>query len=308
MKINTIQYLPLTRPLASYSITRKLVNLGINVILDLEDSAQDIFDSYQNLELKKIARNGLEELSKFKIINKNGLIYVRINSPETEFYRKDIDVIKTCIENKFPIDGLFLPMVDSYKTILSLNDEFNNKLEVVPMIETTAGMKNIEAILKSDINKIIKRVHYGNFDYSYSADIWPFLDPNHDIYWDLINNILKTLKKYNKSFVSSPFPFPQNENLFWQCALHLESKAELNEVWHCCVNLNLATSKRPDLINNLKIIKYDFSLSKKIDLAKKIIMDFIEGRSNKRSFGVSKDRFIAPHQYLAAKKFLKINE
>ena len=88
MKNKIIQYLPLTRPLASYALTRKLVNLGINVILDLEDSAQDIFDDKKNIQLKILARNGLNEISKFKIHNKNSRIYVRINSPETEFYKK----------------------------------------------------------------------------------------------------------------------------------------------------------------------------------------------------------------------------
>ena len=308
MKNKIIQYLPLTRPLASYALTRKLVNLGINVILDLEDSAQDIFDDKKNIQLKMLARNGLNEISKFKIHNKNSRIYVRINSPETEFYKEDILTIKTSLINKFPIDGIFLPMVDSYDVILSLYNELDNKLEIVPMIETSSGMKNIEQILKQDVNEIIERVHYGNFDYSYSLGLWPFLDPNHDIYWDLISNMLRILKKYNKSFVSSPFPFPHNEKLFWECATYLEEKSELNEVWHCCVNSTLATSKKPNSIKKLEILKYNFKVEQKIEIAKKIIFDFIEGRSNKRSFGVSEHRFIAHHQYIAAKTFLKKNE
>ena len=62
------------------------------------------------------------------------------------------------------------------------------------MIETSSGMKNIEQILKQDVNEIIERVHYGNFDYSYSSGLCLFLDPNHDIYWDLISNMLRMLK------------------------------------------------------------------------------------------------------------------
>ena len=45
------------------------------------------------------------------------------------------------------------------------------------MIETSSGMKNIEQVLKQDVNEIIERVHYGS-DYSYSSGLWPFLDPN----------------------------------------------------------------------------------------------------------------------------------
>ena len=63
--ITLIQYLPLTRPLASYALTKKLFSKNRNVILDLEDSAQDIFDSKYNLELKKIARDGLLTISNY---------------------------------------------------------------------------------------------------------------------------------------------------------------------------------------------------------------------------------------------------
>ena len=304
--ITLIQYLPLTRPLASYALTKKLFSKNRNVILDLEDSAQDIFDSKHNLELKKIARDGLLTISNYKLPISNSKLYVRINSPKTEFYNLDISIIKKVIKNNFKIDGIFLPMTESFDEIANLNEYFNN-IEIVPMIETKDGFKNLENILSHDKENLIKRVHYGNFDFSYSSEFWPFLDPNHDKYWEIINDILTLLKKYKKSFVGSPFPFPHNEKLFWQCNFYTEKIADLKEIWHCCVNSTLALSSRLKY-SKLELIKYDFSNSEKIKIAKNIINDFIEGRSNKRSFGVSNHRFIAPHQFLAAKKYLDENE
>ncbi len=105
--ITLIQYLPLTRPLASYALTKKLFSKNRNVILDLEDSAQDIFDSKHNLELKKIARDGLLTISNYKLPITNSKLYVRINSPKTEFYNLDLSIIKKVIKNNFKIDGIF---------------------------------------------------------------------------------------------------------------------------------------------------------------------------------------------------------
>ena len=45
--------------------------------------------------------------------------------------------------------------------------------------------------------------------------------------------------------------------------------------------------------------------SYKIKFAKKIILEYLKYKNQKKSFSLSKKRFIAPHQYLAAKYFLK---
>ena len=62
-KIPVIQYLPLTRPLASRGLIKKLNAANVHSILDLEDSAQNIFDKEETRQLKKDARNGLLSMS-----------------------------------------------------------------------------------------------------------------------------------------------------------------------------------------------------------------------------------------------------
>ena len=58
----------------------------------------------------------------------------------------------------------------------------------------------------------------------------------------------------------------------------------------------------------LEISSPETSMEFKIQEAKKIQEDFLAGRANRRSFGVSSNRFIPPHQYFAAEHFLKINQ
>ena len=311
IKIHRIQYLPLTRPMACYSLIKKLNSYGASSILDLEDSAQDILDTEVTDSLKEIARNGLVDISKYNFDQINQPIYIRLNSINTKYFKKDFDaIIKSC-ENGMNIKGIFLPMVGDYTQINDLNNlivKTNYKLEIVPMIETVKGLNNLENILKNDVKKnLFQRIHYGNFDYCADAKLWPYLDPNHDYFWKIIKKIVNLLTKYNKAYVHTPFPFPQNEKFFWESLKELSKIDSDLEFWGCTVNSQLAISKQPSKINNLKIHKYNYSEEEKIYQAEKIYNDFLEGKSIKRSFGVKDNRFIAPHQFLTAKKYLNKN-
>ena len=310
-KIKRIQYLPLTRPLACLSLIKKLNNFNAIAILDLEDSAQDIFDSIETDSLKEMARKGLIDISNSNFDQITQPIYIRINSLNTKYFEKDFDAIVRSCRNGMKIKGIFLPMVNNYYDIQKLNQIINQtkyKLEIVPMIETVSGLNELENILMNDKNhNLFERIHYGNFDYCASAKLWPFLDPYHDRFWEIIEFIVKLLVSYQKSYVHTPFPFPQNNILFWESIKKLNDIDNDLNFWACCVNSQLAISKQPSKIKNIEIKKYEFSQKEKINEANKIYNNFLEGRSLKRSFGVKNNRFIAPHQFMTAKNFLKKN-
>ena len=310
-KIQRIQYLPLTRPLACLSLLKKLNKSSASSILDLEDSAQDIFDIKETDSLKKIARKGLLDISKSNLNEITQPIYVRINSIDSKYFKSDFKAIIESCKNGMKIKGIFLPMVNSSIQISKLNNLINQTkydLEIVPMIETVSGLNELENILKDDVDKnFFERVHYGNFDYCADAKLWPFLDPFHDNFWNIIESIVLLLVKYNKSYVHTPFPFPQNEKLFWESIKKIYQINKNLKFWACCVNSQLAIVEQPIKINNIKIQKYNFSKKEKLNEANNIYNNFLDGRSIKRSFGVKNNRFIAPHQFLIAKEFLKNN-
>ena len=58
--LNIFLYICLVRFKAINLILKKFEKFKISVILDMEDSAQDLFDSQNNLKLKKISREGLK--------------------------------------------------------------------------------------------------------------------------------------------------------------------------------------------------------------------------------------------------------
>ena len=314
--LKIIQYLPLTHPRATLRFVKRLNTAGVMSILDLEDSAQDPFDKNATKELKIKARKNFLELVESNSWSGDEFdcpVYVRINSITTEFYEEDIDTVIKIHNEGFPIKGIFLPMVDSYddieKTHLLLADsEKSNKrpLEIIPMIETKAGMNNLNLILKSDINNLkFSKVHYGHFDYCLDANLWPFPDPDHDSFWELVNPMIDLILNYNKTYIHTPFPFPDNSSLFWAASRYLKNLYPNDEIWVCTLNSELSLSEDVDNFNKLKIVSPNHSKDFNINEARKIIQQFLEGRANRRSFGVSNNRFIPPHQFFVAESYLK---
>jgi hypothetical protein len=308
-KLPVIQYLPLTRPRATARLAKQLAGSGVMSILDLEDSAQDPFDIGVTRELKREARNGLLRISKKRDWSASARMYIRINATSTDFFEEDVETVITACQNEMPITGVFLPKVETYAQVESLNSKLsaaNGSLEIVPMIETVLGMKNVAEVLEQDqMVGLCPRVHYGHFDYCYDADIWPFPDPCHHDFWDIITPLLDILSIYNKTYIHTPFPFPEDYQLFWSSSDHASNIISSLEVWACTLNAELSFSESPEAPIPLACFDPDMSEDALVNEARTISDDFLGGRARKRSFAISRGRFVPPHQFLTAQRYLK---
>ena len=307
MKNQLIQYLPLTRPRSTLKILSKLNEAKVNVILDLEDSAQDIFNLENNNKLKLAARDGLRYIIKNLDISTIDIdIFLRVNSIDSEYFQEDIRLINSILKkDKIFFRGIFLPKVKSFndvKIIFGSLDKDLSEIDIVPMIETKQGLNNLSQILSEDKRKIIKYLHFGHFDYCLDANIWPFVYPNNETFWSLTNHILEKLD-HNIVYIHTPFPFPKDEKLFWASVNHLERNYPDRNIMFATLNVDLSMSKHQ---KNMKKIDFvpPLNIDESIDLAKHIVSNFGPNRAKKRSFSVIDECFIPPHQYLAAVKFL----
>ena len=307
--IPIIQYLPLTRPKATERYTKTLNKSNVMVILDLEDSAQNPFDINETDQLKIQARGGLKSISKNSDFAPTCNTYIRINAINTKYFEDDIQSVITACNNNIGLTGIFVPKVESYLSIKEINNKLSKasrRLEIIPMIETVKGMENLPNILESDKkNNLFSRIHYGHFDYCLDAQIWPFTDPFHNEFWKIVKTVAKLILRYQKTYIHTPFPFPKNEQLFWASSFYLKKLFPSQDIWICTLNSELSLSSQPNEISSLDFIVPDISTKNLINEAKIICDNFLSGRANKRSFSVSNERFIPPHQYFAAKNYLK---
>ena len=69
------------------------------------------------------------------------------------------------------------------------------------MIESEIGLQNLNQILSEDKHKnIIDYVHYGHYDFCLNNNFWPFPEPYHFEYWEIIKKISKTIIKFKKIY------------------------------------------------------------------------------------------------------------
>ena len=274
----------------------------------MEDSAQDLFDKQNNKNLKKISREGLKYLCDKNILD-NTETFVRINSQKSEFYQQDVQTISSILEKKSSIVGIFLPKVENYNQIKDCYDQLScskiNKFTIVPMIETEKGLKNLDKILLQDkFNDIIKYVHYGHYDFCLDSNFWPFPEPYHFEYWKIIDEISKSIIKYKKNYIHTPFPLIETESIYWSSIYYMQQNLNLDQINLSLVNIDLNYIIKPNKIKLTKLKNISNDPYYKTVFAKKIINEYLNNKSKNKSFSLSRKRFIPPHLYLAAKKFL----
>ena len=166
---------------------------------------------------------------------------------------------------------------------------------------------NLNKILDNDKGKLncINEIHFGHFDYFLDKNQWPFPDPFHRNFWYEVNFLINIINKHNKIYVHTPYPFIKNKTLFWLISDHIKENYPNLNFKMSSINYSISISKPTTIKTKLKIKNISTSKEYHRFYAKRIINYFIDNQSNKRSFAVTAKRFIAPHQYLMAKKFLK---
>ena len=302
------QYLSLVRFKGLIPLLKNYSNKNVSIILDLEDSAQDLFSRKRTENLKRICQKGLIHIARKKINVKNK-IFIRINKVDTKVFDEDIKAIKASVRYGLKIEGIFVPKIDNFSQLNKVYNilKKNCSIKLVPIIETKRGLKNLESIIKKDKNRIISYVHYGHFDYCLDQNLWPFPEPYHREYWKIISHIVQVLKSYEYKFVQTPFPLIKNYSIYWSSVKYLKEILKVSKFGMSLVSYDEKFFIKPKKIKKLKIKSISKNNNFKIKFAKKICKEYILNKSFKKSFSLSKKRFIAPHQYLAAKQFLKSN-
>jgi len=309
-KVDIFQYLSLVRYKGLSKIIKNIINKKISIILDFEDSSKDIFSPKNTISLKNKCREGFEYLNSLNIKYSN--IFLRINGLKSKFFENDLVCLKKNLNKGFKVKGIFVPKIDKYedlKTISKLLDLEKKKIKLIPIIESEKGFLNLEKILLMDEKEMIYAVHYGHFDYCLSKRIWPFPEPYHKEYWKIIFKIINICIKCKKKFIQTPFPIINNPKLFYESISYIKSNYLNLDPSFTLVNYDKRYFNKSYILNNkFKLKKISTDKNYKIKFAKKIMNAYLNTKNDKKSFSLSEKRFIPPHQYLAAKYFLKKND
>jgi len=132
---------------------RKLIEKALSmetdaIIVDMEDAVA--------VDEKENARNIAYH---FSLEDRNPLLYIRTNSYNTPFLKKDVEMIK-----KANFDGIMLPKCETSEELIFLTKEMTKKTDIIPLIESAKGIINIKEIGKA--SKDISRFAFGALDYT----------------------------------------------------------------------------------------------------------------------------------------------
>ena len=296
-------YLPLTKKKASLLFARKSIKRKHKVILDLEDSAMDISSNSKTLELKSLAREGMEFVLKGLSDHERKNTFIRINDPKSNFFKEDIEYLKNVNDNKYPPCGIFLPKLESEKDMKILLTEFNkvnlNNLKIVVMIETEKGFRFIEN-MKGELSEKIFGIHYGQFDYCLDQSYWPFEEYGSAIYWMNTGRIVSCILSNNiKLFVQTPY-----NKLTANFESFKNSFCKLDNLVKGRFDFDLSVLGYDCLVDNEKLLQED-ELKLKKNMAIDIIRQFNLARASSRSFASIAGKFVPPHEYISAKNYIE---
>ena len=294
----------------STSIDKLIAQSAPETVLcfDLEDSIQDCLDSGKTTVLKKIFREYFRSmLVACKTDDGKLNIGVRINSTEGMEYNLDL----LSLSGTGQISTVFLPKVESAQQILKLqNDLQENNIsfdEIIPVIETKVGLKNLSSILKSDLKKV-KRFAFGHCDYNNDCGNFPFFHQDSREYWTWITKIFKELKLYGYTIVNSPCLQLDNEVYFLNMLNILVSICGSD-----CAQVTL-TKTQTEVCVSYSVIKPDAELplmGNRLDFKvpavyiESFIKEF-ENKYHEKGFVISNGRvLISPQEYVAALNYRK---
>lgn len=278
------------------------------ICLDLEDSVQDLFKPENNVRLKQQARNSLLKI--FQAQNYAGIKWsIRLNSFHSPEFQMDIKFLAE-LKSLTKLNSLLLPKtesndeVENFSTVLQdINIDVE---EIIPIIETRKGFEGIESIAGLKDAKL-KRIVFGHCDFNYDNNIFPFFHQNSREYWDWIKKLYTTAKSSGKEFINSAY-LRLNDNEGFNSML-----SKLSMICDGNFGQVALSYKQSELCRNFNAYKkelngFDKNLKGKDILiyAENIVKNF-ENNNEQKGFSIAGEirNLISPHEYLAAKNYLK---
>lgn len=291
-------------------VVGELISLPVHLTLDLEDSVGDPSgDPVQNKIEKDKARESL-----LKILLESDQVFplerlsVRINGIETPYFQNDLEAIRR-IQQLFQQGiSIIVPKVESPETLEQVHEDLVccgvAGAILHPTAESPEGMRNLDRIV-SGLNPDQSMVFLGIMDLQLAQQRFPFVEADSDEFTAFFSNHLISLRKRSLRVCVGPICHFAGPRVVRMMA-KLEAALGFTPDY-----VSLATSQSRALLGfEDKRASEDLEFpSEPRDLAR-FIVDHYErhAKAGKRVVVYRQNRFISPHEYLMAKRFLEFED
>ena len=281
--ITLFQCIPAFRPLP---LTRLIRSLSCEILLDLEDSIQEVNDPAGTQKMKAAARQDC--ITIFKAFPERKF-YLRINNNDNEL-KHDMQLVRN---HAASIKGLFIPKTETPADIIKVIEKCDTILSLCIILETLAGIKNAVEILSEKYTAPIPFVFYGNYDFHLNAGIYPVEEQSSSAYWKRVTPLIKLVEHAEISFGNSPYAHIGDTESLRAAHKKLMNKCRLP---FAMVSLHIDQTRfLEDLINGSSVAVPNKSISSSTELTSEL---FLRHKQRGRSFAFDHfRRLITPHEY-----------
>jgi hypothetical protein len=311
-RIRTYQFVRTSEPGRFFEYIDRINKLNSTAVFDLEDAALVPFDEKQTNRNKSAIRKEITSLLLSDRNTNQYLIGIRVNSPANLNFSLDLEFLKK-INKNISWDCIFLPKIQN-KTLLEKCIKLfeNHRIrfkEVIPIIESEKGIKNLSEILSAKADSRFNNIAFGHCDYNLNCNNFPFIHHNTKDYYKIINPIIRMIEKSNFGYVNSPFLELNNIMGFRKNLGYLHKICANN---FSQVTLTLEQTK---LCNNYEKNLNGFHFPKSVvridkitgrQIAKSIISEFLSNLIPGKSFALTKEKrkLISPQEYQSAINYI----
>lgn len=309
-----LNFISIYPPNLLFRFIKKSLAFDCIIVLDLEDTLQDLVHPWKTKNIKNIGRSNLIELAKLHPeLFQCQRMGIRINKLQDAEFQQDLKLLES-ISKIGPLRCILCPKVESPNDLLEYQNNFKKhgiRYELlIPIVETVKGMKNLQSIALSVPRNQIYYIMYGHFDYSLDAKQWPFLVQNQIKFWEIVIPFISIVESSHVQYIHTPISEMSNERIE-QIYLRLKKLCRLPfgmislntmQASICHRFFKEPAPERPELF----LQEDEHDLRTKIDLARDIQQRF-ENSHVRKSFLSKYNQFIPPHMYQAAIQFLEKN-
>lgn len=285
--ITLYQCIPSYKPLPTVRLIKSLVDSNCKILLDIEDSIQDVQKPNLTSDLKANARRDFTDIFQNLPDHKYSL---RINSIRSNEFLHDKELIHKFADN---IESVFIPKVESSNDLTIFCNEFGEKHKLNLIVETQRGLDNIDEILSSKFNSNIEFVFFGNYDFHLDKNIYPITEQHTLGYWKIVEPIISKVESHKINFGNSPYVNIANTDCLDFSVMQLTKL--------CKKSFALMSLHKTQTTYFQKLIA-EWSLnklsSKKINHNGFTLDTFTSNKQKGRSFALDNNRIITPQEYL----------
>lgn len=308
LPVAAFEFLAAGEPRLTERLVRSSAPLGATVVLDLEDALWDLEDEQRTAALKADGRRNLLALAaRNERLFAGQPVGVRVNRLRGPDAAEDLEALEA-LPPGVSLSCVMVTKIESPDDVRGWVEEFNRRAirygELVPIVETVAGLANLDAICVAARSAGVRWLVYGHYDFCLDAGWWPFPELDDAEYWRHVAPLVARIEAAGLGFVQPPFFHLRDLDRF---AAVLTRLAGVSGRTFGAITLGRAQTAVAARFAPVATAPQPAAAAPgdPIELARRICADYSAKRRG-LSFAIDRrgGEFISPHLYLAARRQL----